>query len=97
MKLFLIASNLDVAGVSVVSGPCSNVLTTPPASPPSTGGCEHREEEGRDLLARPGGPDGRKEGITRGRAPGDREASIKDPGFARSGLGLIVLCLHSAT
>ena len=32
-----------------------------------------------------------------GRAPADRKASIKDSGFTRTGLGVTVLCLHTAT
>ena len=31
------------------------------------------------------------------RAPADREVSIKDSGFTRTGLGVTVLCLHTAT
>jgi hypothetical protein len=31
------------------------------------------------------------------RAPADREASIKDSGFTRTGLGVTVLCLHTAS
>ena len=30
-------------------------------------------------------------------APADREASIKDSGFTRTGFGVTVLCLHTAT
>ena len=33
----------------------------------------------------------------RTRAPADREASIKDSGFTRTGFGVTVLCLHTAT
>ena len=31
------------------------------------------------------------------RAPADREVSIKDSGFTRTGLGVTVLYLHTAT
>ena len=35
--------------------------------------------------------------INAARAPADREVSIKDSGFTRTGLGVTVLCLHTAT
>ena len=35
--------------------------------------------------------------ISKGRAPADSEASIKNSGFTRTGLGVTVLCLHTAT
>ena len=34
-------------------------------------------------------------GLVEFRAPADREVSIKDSGFTRTGLGVTVLCLHT--